>query len=72
MTIANVTTLTENQFYDRLSAVISQLEGNKPAPYYDTAKGSTIPTIGIGFNLQQQQQQGTDHVFNAKQRGHIL
>lgn len=51
----NVTTpLNADEFYLRLSKLIGQLEGNEPQPYYDTAVPSPNPTIGIGFNLRNE------------------
>src|SRR5262245_9411757 len=52
MPIANLRQLTEEQFKTQLKALIAQLEGNKPLPYFDSASPALI-TIGIGFNIDK-------------------
>jgi GH24 family phage-related lysozyme (muramidase) len=44
----NLHTLNKTEFLQRLKALLIQLEGHKPLPYYDIANKATI---GIGFNL---------------------
>ena len=47
----NNSTLTKAQFDLQLSHLLGQLEGRKPKPYLDTARGTKHPTIGIGIDL---------------------
>ncbi len=51
----NITgTLTQAEYENLRFALIAQLEGKKPLPYFDNATNPYI-TIGIGFNIENQQ-----------------
>ena len=50
MSVANLHTLTPAAFLSSLQALIAQLEGNEPSPYFDSATPALI-TVGIGFNI---------------------
>jgi trimeric autotransporter adhesin len=50
MALSNLHTLTQAQYNALLQALIAQLEGNEPRPYFDTASTPRV-TIGIGFNI---------------------
>ena len=45
-------TLTKEQFDIQLANLLGQLEGRRPRPYLDTARGIRHPTIGIGIDLR--------------------
>ena len=48
MSISNLQILTKPEFDAALRALLTQLEDNRPLPYYDTTGN---PSIGIGFNI---------------------
>lgn len=45
-------TLDPDAYRDGRFELLAKLEGVKSAAYVDTAQGSPIPTIGIGFNMR--------------------